>query len=1161
MRPQQLGPSWKDGKISGKEVWKPLKNSLDNFYAQPWRWEGDEHVVVTETYKTSGLGFPGDLHSATGSQGLYRPIRSHLLSETADLDMKVAMPTILLWVCKQFGIEAPNLEYYVKNRESVLGKFVGEAECSRAYAKGPFNIAWTWDQKSRGACNNSSFYTAYDAEAKRVQKELMKRKELQWILPYLDPEGARNRAGSFVAKLFHFVQAPLLRRIMFLLREEEGEQVACIVFDGLNVANAAHHGDESLLQKCTAACEEVCPGINMGWAWKLLDYEVRTKDTKVRVPDRHEGRVLIKEGKLCIPDDYQTHKRPDYVEEGDEAVAGGGGGGVALDPRVEPTYEQMYTEFSLPDGKHGKVGCDFIEVLNEESVDGRGKKLAVYGRDKFIHTHEDMVYYTIENAKDDDGNAIEVKKQHAFIIKWIKDPMKDTRYLRDPSRKCKWAYFDMHPDAAKCPDNCYNLFRGFAAETMAPEVNIANLEPDVQQKLDRILGHVRMLCERDGPRHERFLLDFLAHLVQHPNLKFGVMCCLLGIQGIGKQHLWDVIERMVGRHACFETNDPARDVWGDNNDNMRTAFMVRIIESDRKTYAGQIGKVRNMITDPRIRVRSLYGAATNVRSYFRGFGDSNDRNAIPDSDNERRFFVLNCNPAKVGDTAYFSKLGAAIEDDRVIRAFYLFLKARTGIKERYNKNDIPVGAFARELKASKRSVQEKFLVWLIEQQPTCSTEARFTGDTLYDRFEVWQKRGNEFERSKASFLDWLRLNSFDIPGIAKHRPEIDIEGQPSHIDGKPVKKKKIQVTEYILNLILLRKHYRLEPDTTESRLNLGEDFAGVDAVAATVDSYAAGNSSDHHGDGAQPMDAAEDEDDLAPEERGRRMHARGEGPLSPNPQNDAVRRGYEKAADAAAFAAASSAAPSTGAPSMGVAVVGDMPLTGDEATQEGIDSRRAERQARHPQPGANGKERARPVPNNSMPPAKRPRPTVGSGGGDAASVALVRTDGHVLLTRETRNGKKLLNLPGGKAQDGESHGQTAAREAHEETGGQLTDRTRAAVAAIADWARCGAEQGVVGVLHLAANSPDATVDERFDCAAANANRRSKTVHDGLEWHPVANASSHDWRAKHMHFPGQHRLAAATRALGTAGSDSGAGSSGSGSAAPSALNVGDAVADA
>ena len=44
---------------------------------------------------------------------------------------------------------------------------------------------------------------------------------------------------------------------------------------------------------------------NMGWAWKELDFEVRTKDTKVRVPDRDEGNVLIIGGKLCIPDDYE----------------------------------------------------------------------------------------------------------------------------------------------------------------------------------------------------------------------------------------------------------------------------------------------------------------------------------------------------------------------------------------------------------------------------------------------------------------------------------------------------------------------------------------------------------------------------------------------------------------------------------------------------------------------------------------------------------------------------------------------------------------------------------------------------------------------------------------------------------------------------------------
>ena len=51
----------------------------------------------------------------------------------------------------------------------------------------------------------------------------------------------------------------------------------------------------------------------------------------------------------------------------------------------------MFATFSLPDGKHGKVGSDFIEVLDEDDVDGRGKKIVVYGKDKFVAKHEDLV--------------------------------------------------------------------------------------------------------------------------------------------------------------------------------------------------------------------------------------------------------------------------------------------------------------------------------------------------------------------------------------------------------------------------------------------------------------------------------------------------------------------------------------------------------------------------------------------------------------------------------------------------------------------------------------------------------------------------------------------------------------------------------------------------
>ena len=169
-------------------------------------------------------------------------------------------------------------------------------------------------------------------------------------------------------------------------------------------------------------------------------------------------------------------------------------------------------------------------------------------------------------------------------------------------------------------------------------------------------------------------------------------------------------------------------------------------------------------------------------------------------------------------------------------------------------------------------------------------------------------------------------------------------------------------------------------------------------------------------------------------------------------------------------------------------------------------------------------------------------------------MALVRADEHVLLTRETRGEKTLLNLPGGKGEAGETLGQTAAREAHEETGGQLTQRTREAIAAIRVWVKCSGNQGNVGVLRLAAGDPDASVHTRFDHTAANSNRRSKTVQAGLDWYPLASMRSHTWREKHMHFSGQHRAAAAARTLDSSDASL------SGGGAGSALNLGGAVAD-
>jgi hypothetical protein len=59
-------------------------------------------------------------------------------------------------------------------------------------------------------------------------------------------------------------------------------------------------------------------------------------------------------------------------------------------------------------------------------------------------------------------------------------------------------------------------------------------------------------------------------------------------------------------------------------------------------------------------------------------------------------------------------------------------------------------------------------------------------------------------------------------------------------------------------------------------------------------------------------EVCDSDDEGLTEERGRRMYERNEGPPSPHPENDAVRRGYHEAAAAAATAAGAS--PSTQGP-------------------------------------------------------------------------------------------------------------------------------------------------------------------------------------------------------------------------------------------------------
>lgn len=241
------------------------------------------HVILTDNYFSPKSNFPGRLYSS-GCQGLCRPIRSNLLKDTADMDMSMAMPRILLWVCRQFQIPTPKLEHFVGHRNGpggMLQRLVEEMDVSKAKAKQLTNIPWT---TSNLIWTSNEYLRSIDKEAKRVQKALMTRPELQWILPFCN---AKNRAGSFISYLFQWIECKLLVRVYRMLTDEMNISVAALVFDGLNIADKTKNGDQTILARARDACEEVCPGIDMHWAWKDLDFTIDSVDKleKIKNPN------------------------------------------------------------------------------------------------------------------------------------------------------------------------------------------------------------------------------------------------------------------------------------------------------------------------------------------------------------------------------------------------------------------------------------------------------------------------------------------------------------------------------------------------------------------------------------------------------------------------------------------------------------------------------------------------------------------------------------------------------------------------------------------------------------------------------------------------------------------------------------------------------------
>lgn len=214
------------------------------------------------------------------------------------------------------------------------------------------------------------------------------------------------------------------------------------------------------------------------------------------------------------------------------------------------------------------------------------------------------------------------------------------------------------------PAGYYNLWQGWPYEADASAGTC---------KL--FLEHIREnVCQGD-PERTRWVLSFLADVVQYPDRKLGVSLVLQGEQGTGKSTIGDVMGRLLGAHSTMV--DQERHIVGHFNAHLETCLLLRAEEA---TWAGDkaaAGVLKSLITGESLMIERKGHEPVAVRNYCRVLFSSNSDWVVPAGTNDRRFTVLEVAQHRMQDHRFFAALWAELEanDGGGFRALMAYLQS------------------------------------------------------------------------------------------------------------------------------------------------------------------------------------------------------------------------------------------------------------------------------------------------------------------------------------------------------------------------------------------------------------------------------------------------------------------------------------------------------
>ena len=201
------------------------------------------------------------------------------------------------------------------------------------------------------------------------------------------------------------------------------------------------------------------------------------------------------------------------------------------------------------------------------------------------------------------------------------------------------------------PDRFYNLWRGFAYEPTPKYTEHPAVHAFLEHTRDNICGGDGDLC--------RWLLGYVAHLIQRPWEKPLVALVFRGAKGVGKNAFIERIGCLLGGHFLLTSN--RRYLLGNFNGHLENCLLFALDEAFWSGDKQAEGALKDLITGREHVIehkgKESYTVANKTRVVIIG----NEDWLVPASHDERRFAVFSVGDRRKQDRQFFTAMREGME--------------------------------------------------------------------------------------------------------------------------------------------------------------------------------------------------------------------------------------------------------------------------------------------------------------------------------------------------------------------------------------------------------------------------------------------------------------------------------------------------------------------